>query len=180
MNSSKPATDVPASPPSSSPSFSLDKSRQYISALSILAVALFIGLPVWWKTTEVYRCPLPYKEINDLSYHQVKKLCMQLTMVSHEQLKCFRYCTKKIEFLKVECSYSRSKTGHEIYPLQPVHWPTITQSQYSLLKIITKLGNIWWLQLMTNSTVLWHRHLLCGYKSGTIRDYLQDCCLLSK
>jgi hypothetical protein len=64
------------SPPSPSPSpapssFSLDKSRQYISALSILAVALFVGLPVWWKTTEVYRCPLPYKEINDLSGNQV-------------------------------------------------------------------------------------------------------------
>lgn len=70
---STPAPSLSSPPPSPSPSSSssLDKSRQYISALSILAVSLFIGLPVWWKTTEVYRCPLPYKEINDLSVNQV-------------------------------------------------------------------------------------------------------------
>lgn len=45
--------------------------RQYASALSILFVALFVGLPIWWKTTEVYRCPLPYKEIGQLSRKQV-------------------------------------------------------------------------------------------------------------
>ena len=48
-----------------------DQSRQYISALAILFVAIFIGLPIWWKTTEVYRCPLPYKEISELAYQQV-------------------------------------------------------------------------------------------------------------
>lgn len=48
-----------------------DQSRQYISALAILFVAIFIGLPIWWKTTEVYRCPLPYKEINELAHQQV-------------------------------------------------------------------------------------------------------------
>lgn len=48
-----------------------DQSRQYISALAILFVAIFIGLPIWWKTTEVYRCPLPYKEISELAHQQV-------------------------------------------------------------------------------------------------------------
>ena len=48
-----------------------DQSRQYISALAILFVAIFIGLPVWWKTTEVYRRPLPYKEIGELARHRV-------------------------------------------------------------------------------------------------------------
>ena len=48
-----------------------DLSRQYVSALSILFIALFIGLPIWWKTTEVYRCPLPYTEINNLTHQQV-------------------------------------------------------------------------------------------------------------
>ena len=44
-----------------------DLSRQYISSLCILAVSVFVGLPVWWKSTEVYRCPLPYKEIEKLA-----------------------------------------------------------------------------------------------------------------
>ena len=103
---SKPSDDPPSdqatadetsaqSPPSPSPSpapssFSLDKSRQYISALSILAVALFIGLPVWWKTTEVYRCPLPYKEINDLSVNQVSKLI--IIVVRTEASPWYRKC----------------------------------------------------------------------------------------
>jgi hypothetical protein len=45
---------------------SSDHSRQYVSSLSILAVALFVGVPIWWKTTEVYRCTLPYSEIHEL------------------------------------------------------------------------------------------------------------------
>ena len=50
-----------------------DLSRQYASSLSILAISLFIGVPIWWKTTEVYRCPLPYKEIGKLSHKHVSK-----------------------------------------------------------------------------------------------------------
>ena len=45
--------------------------RQYVSSLSILCVAVLVGLPLWWKTTEVYRCPLPYSEIQSLSHQQV-------------------------------------------------------------------------------------------------------------
>ena len=43
-----------------------------MSSLTILVVAVFIGLPLWWKTTEVYRCPLPYSEIEALAGQQVK------------------------------------------------------------------------------------------------------------
>lgn len=53
-----------------------DLSRQYISSLSILGVALFVGVPVWWKTTEVYRCPLPYKEIGELGNNHVS-VCVE-------------------------------------------------------------------------------------------------------
>ena len=49
----------------------LEKTRQYVSALSILLFSLCVGLPVWWKTTEVYRCPLPYKQIGALASQQV-------------------------------------------------------------------------------------------------------------
>ena len=51
-----------------------DQSRQYISALAILFVAIFIGFPIWWKTTEVYRCPLPFKEIGELAHQQVNMM----------------------------------------------------------------------------------------------------------
>ena len=43
-----------------------DKYRLYASASFILLI-LVLGLPMWWKTTEVYRVQLPYGEIQDLS-----------------------------------------------------------------------------------------------------------------
>jgi phosphatidylinositol glycan class S len=33
--------------------------------LSFWAVAVFFGLPVWWKTTTVYRAPLPLQQMLD-------------------------------------------------------------------------------------------------------------------
>ena len=48
-----------------------EKWRQNISSLSVLAVAVLVGLPLWWKTTEVYRSPLPYSDIQNLAGQQV-------------------------------------------------------------------------------------------------------------
>jgi phosphatidylinositol glycan class S len=36
--------------------------RRYI-LLSFWALALFLGLPIWWKTTTVYRAPLPHDQM---------------------------------------------------------------------------------------------------------------------
>lgn len=33
--------------------------------LSFWAVAIFLGLPIWWKTTTVYRAPLPLQSMLD-------------------------------------------------------------------------------------------------------------------
>lgn len=40
--------------------------------LSFWAVAVFFGLPVWWKTTTVYRAPLPYQQMLDWADGKVK------------------------------------------------------------------------------------------------------------
>ena len=53
-------------------------SRQYFSALSVLGVVVLVGVPVWWKTTKVYQCPLPYEEIVGLRAQQVT---MHLIMI---------------------------------------------------------------------------------------------------
>uniref|UniRef100_K1PHI6 GPI transamidase component PIG-S n=1 Tax=Magallana gigas TaxID=29159 RepID=K1PHI6_MAGGI len=44
-----------------------DKSIQHTAALSFGFICLIIGIPLWWKTTEVYRVNLPYSDIADLS-----------------------------------------------------------------------------------------------------------------
>ena len=41
------------------------------AALGVGFVCIVIGLPLWWKTTEVYRVPLPYQDIATLAKAQV-------------------------------------------------------------------------------------------------------------
>ncbi|XP_075760544.1 GPI-anchor transamidase component PIGS [Pelodiscus sinensis] len=43
-----------------------EKARGTRAALSFAAVALALGLPLWWKTTETYRASLPYGGISAL------------------------------------------------------------------------------------------------------------------
>ncbi|XP_067422045.1 GPI transamidase component PIG-S [Emydura macquarii macquarii] len=43
-----------------------EKARGKRAALSFAAVALALGLPLWWKTTETYRASLPYAGISAL------------------------------------------------------------------------------------------------------------------
>lgn len=47
-------------------SFVIDKYRMYAS-ISFILLILVLGLPMWWKTTEVYRVQLPYNEIARLT-----------------------------------------------------------------------------------------------------------------
>ncbi|XP_038231869.1 GPI transamidase component PIG-S [Dermochelys coriacea] len=43
-----------------------EKARGKRAALAFAAVALVLGLPLWWKTTETYRAALPYAGISAL------------------------------------------------------------------------------------------------------------------
>lgn len=40
-----------------------ERSRGRRAALSFAAIAVLLGLPLWWKTTETYRAALPYGDI---------------------------------------------------------------------------------------------------------------------
>lgn len=42
------------------------------SAISFSVMLIIIGIPLWWKTTEVYRASLPYNEIDALDPSRVK------------------------------------------------------------------------------------------------------------
>ena len=45
------------------------------AALCFGIVCIGIGVPVWWKTTEVYRVSLPYADIQELSK---TKVCLDM------------------------------------------------------------------------------------------------------
>ena len=38
-----------------------------LAAVGVGFVCLVVGLPLWWKTTEVYRVSLPYSDIDTLA-----------------------------------------------------------------------------------------------------------------
>uniref|UniRef100_A0A8C9VUH2 Phosphatidylinositol glycan anchor biosynthesis, class S n=1 Tax=Scleropages formosus TaxID=113540 RepID=A0A8C9VUH2_SCLFO len=60
--------------------FVTEKLRGRYAALSIAAVVIAVGIPLWWKTTETYRAWLPYSHINELGSLQLQ-LSMEVEVV---------------------------------------------------------------------------------------------------
>ncbi|XP_049627707.1 GPI transamidase component PIG-S [Suncus etruscus] len=50
----------------------LEVARGKRAALFFATVAIVLGLPLWWKTTETYRASLPYSEISELNALQLR------------------------------------------------------------------------------------------------------------
>uniref|UniRef100_A0A7N6C328 Phosphatidylinositol glycan anchor biosynthesis, class S n=1 Tax=Anabas testudineus TaxID=64144 RepID=A0A7N6C328_ANATE len=48
------------------------KIRGQLAALSIAAVVIIVGVPLWWRTTETYRAWLPVSQINELAKLQLQ------------------------------------------------------------------------------------------------------------
>ncbi|CAG00518.1 unnamed protein product, partial [Tetraodon nigroviridis] len=49
-----------------------ERRRGQIAALSIAAVVIIVGVPLWWRTTETYRAWLPVSQIKALSNLQIQ------------------------------------------------------------------------------------------------------------
>ncbi len=54
-----------------------ERRRGQLAALSIAAVVIIVGVPLWWRTTETYRAWLPVSQIQELANLQVS-LCFSL------------------------------------------------------------------------------------------------------
>ncbi|KAJ8267196.1 hypothetical protein GJAV_G00139620 [Gymnothorax javanicus] len=50
----------------------VEKRRGRYAALSIAAIVIAVGIPLWWKTTETYRAWLPYSQISELDSMQLQ------------------------------------------------------------------------------------------------------------
>lgn len=48
-----------------------EKRRGQMATLSIAAMVILVGVPLWWRTTETYRAWLPVGQIKDLADLQV-------------------------------------------------------------------------------------------------------------
>ncbi|XP_005056850.1 PREDICTED: GPI transamidase component PIG-S isoform X1 [Ficedula albicollis] len=49
-----------------------ERARGRRAALSFATIAVVLGLPLWWKTTETYRAALPYADIDGLGQQPVR------------------------------------------------------------------------------------------------------------
>uniref|UniRef100_A0AAX7VHA7 Phosphatidylinositol glycan anchor biosynthesis, class S n=1 Tax=Astatotilapia calliptera TaxID=8154 RepID=A0AAX7VHA7_ASTCA len=49
----------------------VERRRGQLAALSIAAVVIIVGVPLWWRTTETYRAWLPVSQIKDLAKLQL-------------------------------------------------------------------------------------------------------------
>ncbi|XP_023646754.1 GPI transamidase component PIG-S isoform X2 [Paramormyrops kingsleyae] len=58
----------------------VEKFRGRYAALSVAAVVIMVGIPLWWKTTETYRAWLPYSQIRELDSLQLQ-LSMEVEVV---------------------------------------------------------------------------------------------------
>jgi phosphatidylinositol glycan class S len=58
-------------PPESSESIWLRRS----AILSFWAVVVFLGLPIWLKTTAIYRAELPLQEMTDWAEGKARTMC---------------------------------------------------------------------------------------------------------
>ncbi|KAM4726845.1 GPI transamidase component PIG-S [Anableps anableps] len=50
----------------------VERRRGQLAALSIAAVVIIVGVPLWWKTTETYRAWLPVSQIRELAKLQLQ------------------------------------------------------------------------------------------------------------
>lgn len=57
-----PETESRKAPPPENPS---DASRRSLVILSFWTIVVFLGLPIWWKTTTIYRANLPLSGMVD-------------------------------------------------------------------------------------------------------------------
>lgn len=68
----KNGTPTKKQPPPEKPS---DVRRRSHIILSFWLIVLCLGLPIWWKTTTIYRADLPLQEMLDWSDGKVCALC---------------------------------------------------------------------------------------------------------
>lgn len=66
------------------------------SAISVAVVAILLGVPLWWKTTEVYRAPLPYDAIANLSHLLVSVQVYAFLLPNDNCLRLYIQCTHSI------------------------------------------------------------------------------------
>lgn len=82
----------------------LDNQR-ILASLAFAFIIIVVGCPMWWKTTEVYRVPLPYSKINALRNDDIKII---------SKVGIFTHSTERSTLLIKELTEIAEKNGKKI------------------------------------------------------------------
>jgi len=117
-----------------------NKWTQTLTAFSVGFIIIIVGLPIWWKTTEVYRANLPYEKIHELNDN--RKINMKFTLFvgcMENDSSCYHIEQEFIAVLRKELS-------HAVHRHISVQYTVIYEKQSSskkissFLKLVLKTG----------------------------------------
>nr|XP_022288860.1 GPI transamidase component PIG-S-like [Crassostrea virginica] len=116
-----------------------DKSIQHLAALSFGFLCIVIGVPLWWKTTEVYRVSLPYSDIADLSNTKFQ-FTIDIDVVNLESTLSDKDLTDLSKLLKADLDEER-RTG-SLFPKYRVAVRQAAEKQSSDVSSLKTLAEL--------------------------------------
>lgn len=115
--------------------------RAYAS-LGFAIVCLLIGLPLWWKTTTVYRIKLPYHDIANLSRSQITFTCYLTIVACSDYFKVRNLDLFKRELETQLFLYQNISTYREIVVQYRVHSRFAYDEEKELLSQVDTLKEL--------------------------------------
>ncbi|OWF35994.1 GPI transamidase component PIG-S-like [Mizuhopecten yessoensis] len=113
-----------------------DRTTQTYAALGVGFVCVVIGLPLWWKTTEVYRVSLPYGDIADLSNTKVK-YTVDVAIINGDQSLSENHITQLSRLVSDKLETSEDAVA----PYYRLNVRDVTEKELAKVKAMTSLSN---------------------------------------
>lgn len=113
-----------------------ENSAQMFAALGVGFVCVFIGVPLWWRTTEVYRVSLPYTDIADLSNTKVT-YTMDVDVINADPALSESHITQLSRLLSDKLETKES----DVSPYYRLRVRDATQTELAKVKTITSVAD---------------------------------------
>lgn len=83
---------------------------------SFWAIVLFLGLPIWWRTTAIYRAKLPLNQMMDWADGRVRSSNISLHILTDRRL-VDQYFHSEYQSMLVRCNNRRRNTFCELHSM---------------------------------------------------------------
>ncbi|XP_065337026.1 GPI transamidase component PIG-S [Cloeon dipterum] len=93
-----------------------EENARMLAAVAFAVVLICIGLPLWWKTTQVYRVALPYEKIASLRAQEEQGLSLKLTLLTIEEARGTQLCADFDTVFRITKLFRISCTSRALNP----------------------------------------------------------------